>query len=109
MLKPANAKTVILLVLSVAIVAPLFLVDKGFALVVPIVAIFWLDGLAKALGFTVSVNGGVDAFNLVPPNTLGTLLILLGSAASLGALYMMARRLLSGDAKRQARAEGVRP
>ena len=34
----------------------------------------------QTMGAPVAVNGGVDAFNLVPPTALGSMLILLGSA-----------------------------
>lgn len=96
MLRLANTKTVILAIVAVIVVGSLFR-GGGFALIVPVAAIFWLDGLARALGFTVSINGGVDAFNLVPPNALGMLLILAGSAASLGAACLMVRRLVQAS------------
>lgn len=101
MLKPARAKT-IFVIFSVVILLPLFLNGTGAAAIIPVLAIFWLNGLVQAMGVPVSVNGGVDAFNLVPPNGLGTVLILLGSAISLGTLFMAAKWLFSPS-------QGTRP
>ena len=49
----------------------------------------------QTMGAPVAVNGGVDAFNLVPPTALGSMLILLGSAVSLATLYVAAAFLVS--------------
>jgi len=94
MVKPTRAKTTFV-IFSFVILSPLFLNGGGAAAIIPVLAIFWLDGLVQAMGVPVSVNGGVDAFNLVPPNALGTVLILLGSAISLGTLSMAAKWLFS--------------
>jgi len=106
MLKPTGAKVAVLMMLVAVIAVPALLVGNGPALIVPVMAVFWLDGLVHALGVQVSANGGVDAFNLIPPNTLGTVLILLGSAVSLGVLYATAAWLVVRG-ERPARPEGA--
>lgn len=76
---------------AAVILAPLFLKTGGLAMAIPMLAVFWLDALVHSMGVTVSVNGGVDAFSLVPPNALGMVLIAVGSTASLAALIVGAR------------------
>ena len=109
MLKPTLAKVVIFLMLDAIVFVPLFLAGNGPAVMLPVAAIFWLDGLVQAMGGRVSVNGGVDAFNLVPPNALGEMLILLGSAVSLAILYVAAACLVVVFARQQASGDGARP
>jgi len=94
-MRRSTRATTIFVIFSLVILAPLFANGGGFAAVIPVFAIFWLDAFVQAMGVTVSVNGGVDAFNLVPPNALGAVLILLGSAISLGTLVMVGRWLFS--------------
>jgi hypothetical protein len=90
MFKPTKAKVAVFLVLLSAIFAPMFFVGSGLALIVPVAAIFWLAGLADAVGIPVVVNGGVDAFKLSAPNRLGQILIIVGSAVSLMVVYAAA-------------------
>ena len=111
MLKPTLAKVGVFLMLAAIVFLPLFLVGDGPAVFLPVAAIFWLDGLVQTMGAPVAVNGGVDAFNLVPPTALGSMLILLGSAVSLATLYVAAAFLVSVFvfARQQASGDRARP
>jgi hypothetical protein len=89
-LKPTLAKIALFILLLGVGLGPMFFYGNGPALIVPVVEIFWLAGIAQALGVPVAVNGGVDAFNLVPPNGIGMILIVVGSAISLALNYAVA-------------------
>lgn len=89
-LKPTLAKVALFILLLGAGLGPMFFFGNGEALIVPVLEIFWLDATAQALGVGVAVNGGVDAFNLVPPNGVGLILIASGSVISLALNYAVA-------------------
>src|SRR5215813_3430965 len=89
MFKPTIAKLALFLALVAVAIGPGFF-GSGMALIVPVLAIFWLDGLAQAAGVPVSIGGGVDAFNLVPPTVIGYILIVVGSVISLAVPYVVA-------------------
>ncbi len=107
MLRPTIAKVVVFLILAAIVFLPLLLADDPGIL--SVAAIFWLDGLLQTMGAPVAVNGGVDAFSLFPPNALGSMLMLLGSAISLATLYVAAAFLVSVFAMRQASGDRARP
>lgn len=56
MLKPTKPKAAVFLVLFAVTLGPLSLFVNGPAVIVPVLAIFWLDALAQAQGVPVSVN-----------------------------------------------------
>ena len=89
-LKPTLAKMALFILFLAMGLGPMFFFGKGEALIVPVLEIFWLDALAQALGVAVAVNGGVDAFNLVPPSGVGLVLIGVGSVISLTLNYALA-------------------
>ena len=57
--------------------------------------IFWLSALAKSIGIQVTIGEGVDAFNLIPPNLIGHILIGAGLIISLTAYYFFACFLIN--------------
>jgi hypothetical protein len=65
----------------------------------PVIQIFWLTGLADAFGLPVAVDGGVDAFSLVPPTALGAILTLVRYGISLAVQYTIACALVTGVSK----------
>ena len=69
MFKPTKAKLILFGILLVLIFAPLFLIGGGLTVLLPVCQIFWLAGLAQALGLPV-VSNRVDAFSLAAPNVL---------------------------------------
>jgi hypothetical protein len=75
--------------LLVVTVSPLVVFGGGPAIILPVLLVFWLAGLAQAVGVPVS-NHGVDAFNLMPPNVIGGVLIAIGLVVSLGAYWWLA-------------------
>jgi hypothetical protein len=82
--------------LLVASFGPLVLFGRGPAIILPVLMI-WLAVLAQALGVPVS-GRGIDAFNLMPPNIIGSILIAIGFVISLALYYwlagVLARRLV---------------
>ena len=89
MFKPTKAKLILFGILLVLIFAPLFLIGGGLTVLLPACQIFWLAGLAQALGLPV-VSNRVDAFSLAAPNVLGMILVVIGLVISLAFDYMLA-------------------
>ena len=89
-LKPTLAKIALFILLLGVSLGPGFFYGGGPAAIIPVMEVFWLAGIAQALGVPVVVNGGVDAFHLVPPSGIGTILIVVGSAISLALTYAFA-------------------
>jgi len=75
--------------LLVVTFSPLVVFGGGPAIIFPVLLIFWLAGLAQALGVPVS-NRAIDAFNLMPPNIIGGTLIVIGFVISLAFYYWLA-------------------
>ena len=90
MFKPTKARIVIFLTTVILSFSPLLIFGSGLAVILPAVQIFWLSGLASALGVPVAAGGGVDAFNLIPASATGGTLILVGLSISLGVHYAVA-------------------
>ena len=78
--------------LLVVTFSPLVMFGGGPVIIFPVLMIFWLAGLAQALGVPVS-NRGIDAFSLMPPNIIGGILILVGFVISLAFYYWLAGAL----------------
>jgi hypothetical protein len=97
--KPTKSKIVLFLTIVIVGLSPLLFFGSGPALILPIVEIFWLPGLASAFGAPVAVDGGVDAFNLIPPTVLGIGLTLVGFGISLAVQYIVACALVTGVSK----------
>jgi hypothetical protein len=97
--KPAKAKIVLFLTMVIVSLSPLVMFGSGPALILPAAQIFWLAGLASAFGVPVAVDGGVDAFSLVPPSVIGIVLTLVGFGISLTVHYMAACVLVTGASK----------
>lgn len=95
MFKLTKAKLAVCVALVTLSFSPLLLFSSGPAVFVPVIQIFWLAGLARALGVPVAAHGGVDAFNLIPPNGIGSILLLVGCAISVAGHYMLASVLVT--------------
>lgn len=95
MFRLTKAKLVVFVALATPSFSPLLLFGSGPAVIVPVIRIFWLAGLAGALGVPVAAQGGVDAFNLIPPTGIGSILLLVGSAISLAGHYVLASVLVT--------------
>jgi len=90
MWKPTKRKIAVFIGLLALTLGPALLFGSGPGLIVPMFAMFWLDMVGKEFGIPVAVNGGVDAFSLVPPTVLGYILIGVGSLLSVAGLYALA-------------------
>ena len=88
-----RARFVIIAALLLLILGPALVSGSGFALIVPLVLIFWLAFAGQALGLPVAKDGAVDAFNLVPPSWLGVILIVIGGGLSFWAIYRLSGTL----------------
>src|SRR4051812_25883002 len=83
----AASRMILFLTIVIATLGPLLL-GSGPGVILPVIVIFWLTGLASAFGIPVTVNGGVDAFRLVPSTVLGVVLTLIGCGISLVVQYV---------------------
>ena len=99
MFKPTRAKLVLFLTIVIVSLSPLVIFGSGPAVILPAIQIFWLAGLASALGIPVAADGGVDAFSLTPPTVLGAVLTLVGFGISLAVQYVVACILVKGVSK----------
>jgi hypothetical protein len=90
MFKPTKRKLALFVALLALSFSPMLFTGSGVVLAIPVLQIFWLSGFAKALGIPVTAGPGVDAFSLVPPNTIGYALVMVGTGLSLAVHYALA-------------------
>ena len=89
MFKLTKGKFAVFLLLVGLTFGPALFIGSGMAVVLPVIEMFWLAALANGIGIDVTAGPGVDAFNLVPPNVAGFILIVIGLTVSLVVQYIL--------------------